>query len=319
MFENDKTPTMQLKGLTSALLVVLVFLFNSIASYAEDIPSERVTVFHGIPGEADDDTRQIWGNSLLELVLSKTVAEFGPFRLETPPKMAFNRAMKSLRENRFDNFVYSAVYRRANSYDGVEIIYFPINLGLLGYRVCFYPTGGEKAIQRLLAGDKDSVIIGQGREWSDVKVLRHNGYTVLEGDSYHGLFEMTAAGRFDLFCRGINEVFDEYKRYKDIQGLAFDRSFAFHYKLPVFFILNKGNAKAIERIYKGLQKAYEDGSLLDLFHEYYGERLAFSDIASRTVIELDSPIVGSLDKAYLRYNYMFTKAAPGSADKKAGK
>ena len=93
--------------------------------------------------------------------------------------------------------------------------------------------------------------IGQGLGWLDTQILRHNGFKVIEGTSYEGLFKMVARSRVDLFGRGANEILSEYQaRANDLQLIA-DTSIILYYPFPRFFFTSKKNLKAIQRVRAG--------------------------------------------------------------------
>lgn len=47
-------------------------------------------------------------------------------------------------------------------------------------------------------------------QWSTTRVLTENGFNVVTGLDYEGLFKMLTKGRFITFGRGINETHREY-------------------------------------------------------------------------------------------------------------
>jgi len=289
-----------------------LLMFFSVLTLAVPVLAEME--FYRRQAAHDDDTRGQWTEQLLALVLQKTEAEFGPYKLLWAPQMSNAREWKTISSNRYPNFfgfkVFSKEYEQD---DNIASIRFPIQLGLLGYRVCFYPTQQHERIARVLkSGDIKSLRIGQGRDWTDVTILRHNGYTVLEVENYKSLFKMSAASRFDLFCRGVNEYYDEYQLENPSGRLRLDSSFAFHYDMPVFFYTHKSNTRALARIEKGLLMAYEDGSLQALFTKFYGERIEFAQLHKRRIIKLRSPLVSDLPADYKKYNVIFDTSAVSS-------
>ncbi len=49
-----------------------------------------------------------------------------------------------------------------------------------------------------------------------MEILRENGFQVREVSEYESLFKMVAGKRFDLFCRGTNELLSEWETHKSI-------------------------------------------------------------------------------------------------------
>ena len=83
----------------------------------------------------------------------------------------------------------------------------PTRRGLLGFRLLLIRRQRQSEFRNIRSLDElRRFSIGQGFAWSDAEILRSQGLRVETG-SYEGLFRMLAAGRFDCYPRGINEVF----------------------------------------------------------------------------------------------------------------
>ncbi len=260
-------------------------------------------VFTHVTPVSDDDRRHDYEIELLRLSLEKTVSDFGAYSMQGAAKMNQARSKASVRQNRYTNLIRTFGYQKDFEYDyNVSYIPFPIHLGLVGYRVCFIPD----AIQQQLSDVKTSddllkFLHGQGKSWADVAILRYNGFKVTEIAEYESLFKMTAAGRIHLFCRGVNEVMYEYNNYKDMEGLALDRAMVIFYPMPRFYYTHKSNTEAIKRISVGLQRAYDDGSLLALWEKHYRESINFVQLKGRRFFYFDSPFTQSIEFDYMKY------------------
>lgn len=270
------------------------------------------TVFTYRAPESDRDTRLHYEISVLQLALEKTVDDYGPFRLESTPRINVARCMHSIRQHKFTNFFCSLGYtERYNAYPDVTYVRFPIELGVLSYRTCFTNPQTAKQLQTITTMDQlRQLTQGLGRDWADVAVFKHNGFSVVEVDQYEALFSMVAAGRFNLFCRGTNEVKDEYNLRHGMPGLVYDRTLAIHYPMPLLLYTNKANAAAIERITKGLQKAFADGSLVALWKTKHLPNAEFAQLHKRRLFHLENPAVKSIDFDYEKYDYTFLLTRP---------
>lgn len=258
------------------------------------------------PPEVPGDARNDWNTKLITLALEETVQDYGPYEIRETPNMNRARIWKSIVNNRYPNLImptaYSNEHLRGNQ---IDFIPFPVELGLIGYRVCFYPKSKAEAITHMLKnGQHRELQYGMHSDWEDAEILRHNGFLVKPIMSYDSLFKMTSAGRFDLFCRSISEIYDEYNNYKDLEGLAVEQSTVFHYPLPIFFWTNAQNTLAKERLYKGFIRAFENGKLMVMFTEHYNEKIAFTNFESRTIIELENPLLNNLDSEYEQFNFL---------------
>lgn len=270
------------------------------------------TVFTYRAPESDRDTRLHYEIQVLRLALEKTTDEYGPFRLEPTPRINVARCMQSVRQHKFTNFFCSLGYTEIyDTYPDVTYVRFPIELGILSYRTCFTNAKTAEKLENITSlRELRGLTHGLGRDWADVAVLKHNGFKVVEVDQYETLFTMAAAGRFDLFCRGTNEIKEEYDVRKDINGLVYDRNIVIHYPMPLFLYTNKANTAAIERITEGLHKALKDGSLVTLWKSKHLPSADFAQLHKRRLFRLQNPVVKNIDFDYAKYDYTFLLARP---------
>jgi hypothetical protein len=272
------------------------------------------TVFTYKSPESDTDIRTTYEAAAMKLALDKTVAEFGPYDMQPTPRINTARSVQSIKSNSFQNYFATLGYNeKYSTEDDIIYVRFPVDLGALSYRTCFMPeTIKHKVVNIRTLADLRKLTMGQGRGWSDAKVLRHNGFQVEEIDAYDQLFKMTAAHRFDLFCRGATEIKGEYDTWKDLKGLAYDRTLLIYYSMPIFFYTNAQNKLAAERLTKGFQKAYADGSLLALWRSQNQASIDFAQLNKRRIFRLENPWVESIDFDYTKYYYKLdvAKTAP---------
>lgn len=284
-------------------LIAPVLLLVGVLSHAS---SKEPFILSKTPAEVPGDARNDWNTKLITLALEETVEDYGPFEIQVTPKMNRARIWKSIINNRYPNMIMTTAYSEEHHRGKqIDFIPFPVELGLIGYRVCFYPKSKADSISdMLLKGKYRDLQYGMHSDWEDAEILRHNGLFVKPIMSYDSLFKMTSAGRFDLFCRSISEIYDEYNNYKDLDGLGIEQTTVFHYPLPVFFWINTENTLAKERIYKGLIRAFDNGKLMVMFTEHYDEKIAFTQFGKRNIIELENPLVENLDKEYEQFNFL---------------
>lgn len=257
------------------------------------------------------DKRDEYTIALIHLALEKTKPLYGPYEMRSIPASFYNlRARIATTNNQFPNILLEESYDQEFVDQGkLDFINFPIDLGILGYRVCFVnpKVANEVTKVKTLEGLK-KYTIGQGIGWQDAKILKHNGFKVVEVEAYESLFRMVAAGRIDFFCTGANQVMNEYLAHKDIPALMVDRSFALQYPLPRFFFVNHENQQLKKRISEGLQLAFKDGSLRKLWEEKHLPSIEFIQLPERKIFKLESPLLGNLDRSYQKFNY----APPGA-------
>ncbi len=261
------------------------------------------TVFTMHGAESDTDRRFEFDNEVLALALEKTVKKYGPYTLRDSPKMNFKRAFKYVSSNTLPNFFIKLSYEdRFVDHMGMDYVRFPVDLGIVGYRVCFVSAALKGKLENTRSIEElKKFTHGQGASWADARILRENGFNVVAVENYESLFEMVAANRFDLFCRGANELLDEWESHKNVKGLTFDRTIVIYYPLPRFFYTNKANKKGMQRIQEGILIAHNDGSLKKAWDRKYKSSVDFADLGTRRVFKLENPLVKRIDFDYQQY------------------
>ncbi|PWF43626.1 hypothetical protein [Massilia glaciei] len=217
--------------------------------------------------------------------------------------MNYKRTFEHIANNILPNFFIKTSYEdRFTDNMGMDYVRFPVDLGIVGYRVCFAGAAmTEKLENTRTIENLKKFSHGQGASWSDIRILGENGFNVIAVENYESLFEMVAASRFDLFCRGANEMLDEWESHKHVRGLTYDRTLVIHYPMPRFFFTNKANKKSLQRIHEGILIAYDDGSLKKAWNANYRKSLDFVDLGNRRVFRLDNPLLEKIDFDYQKY------------------
>jgi len=147
--------------------------------------------------------------------------------------------------------------------------------GIIGYRVFFVrkeyvPILKGMNPQQFRAG----VRLGLNSQWADYPIMKNNGYEVLASIGYESLFEMLAAGRFDAFPRGLNEVGSEMReQLPRYPALTLEKTKAIYFPFPVYFWVSKENTPLARRVQQGLQLAERDGSFKALFLRHHADAI----------------------------------------------
>jgi hypothetical protein len=261
--------------------------------------SKNIFVYHS--QDNDKDTRKLYEIEVLKLALDKTIDKYGDYELIPSAKMNIKRAILTLQQNLIENFILKMSATK-EFMDELSYANFPIDRGVLGYRVSFIsPLMKERIKDINTLEELKKLSIGQGVGWLDTEILKYNGFNVKVISNYDGFFYMISLNRIDLFSRGINEILSEYKSFAHIKNLDYDRTFLLHYPLPRFFFAHKSNQKSIERIEKGLIIAFEDGSLDKLFDKYYKPSIDFLNLKDRKLYMLENPFLEGIDNNYEKY------------------
>ncbi len=251
------------------------------------------------------DTRHNYERALAHLLLQKTEVEFGPYDVIDAPPMSYTRAVQSLQENIYPNFIRGFVFQKNLSKSGdLDYVPFPILRGLLGYRTCFLSTAIEESFaQAKSRKDILSFTHGYGVDWPDITILRAGGVSTTSYPGYKSLFKMVAANRFDLFCRGTNEIYDEYQRHKNLQNFAYDKTKAFFYEFPFFFYANSSNSLVIERLKRGFEITIQDGSFEKLWYQHHKRNLDFVKLNERQIYYFENPYLEGVNRDFTKHFY----------------
>lgn len=250
------------------------------------------------------DPLKTYIGQVLTLALEKTRSEYGDYQINTTPMMNSARALADMKEQRFPNQLLMSTFQNKLLDEGLDYARFAVEYGVTGYRICFVSPSAKNAVASVKTLDElRQFSIGQGIGWADADILRHNGFKVVDIGQQESAYRMVEANRFDLFCRGINELEPELKNHPEVPGLDYDRAIALSYPLPRVFIANKHNAKLLKRITLGLTRAHQDGSLRKVWLEQYESALRFANLKQRKIFQLTNPGIDRIDFDYRKYYF----------------
>jgi len=254
--------------------------------------SEPLIVRH-VLSESVDDSRYQYYLSLLTLALDKTVASNGPYQLE-PINLVMNqaRAISQVKSKQIDvHWTMTSIERERT----LSPVYFPLTKGLIGHRLLIIRTEDAKRFATIKTISQLAQLkAGQGHDWPDLKILRHNMLPTISSSSYEGLFGMLFLRRFDYFPRGVQEAWPELMRLAS-SDLMIEPNLMLRYPAPVYFFVHIDNDKLRQRIEQGLRLAHEDGSFSTLLYNYpdITEAIAQANMPQRHVLELSNPLLST--------------------------
>jgi hypothetical protein len=275
---------MGLKGVLSSLCLSIGL---AVASHAE--PMRYIYP----PPLSASDTRYNYHWELLRAALEKTKGKYGPYVIGHEMIMNERRQMQALASGQITVMVQAASRQFEHEFTPVRI---PLDKGLIGYRVFLIDKADQPkftAVKTL--DDLRKFTVGQGAGWQDGQVWRANGFRVVEGESYDGLFGMLLSHRFDFFSRGIVEVIDEYQKRKDkMPQLHIEETICVYYPWPFYFYFPKTEygRKLAARVQEGLLAVFADKSVFNpLFLKYHGAALKMHDLKYRKLFVLKNPLL----------------------------
>ncbi|MBI3229640.1 MAG: transporter substrate-binding domain-containing protein [Burkholderiales bacterium] len=225
---------------------------------------------------------------ILQTALDKTVAEYGPYQLG-PSAMAMNEAryLMELREGNSINVIWSSTsFEKERDYLPLRI---PLRKGLLGYRIAFTAAINQAKIDKVKTiDDLRKLTIGQGTGWGDVRLYQDNGIDVIT-TKYENLFRMSEQKRFDLFPRGIGEIFNEFDVFgKQMPNLVVEKNLLLYYPWPYYFFFKKTDHALYDRVALGIQKMRADGSFDAIFRKYNDKAIRAARLKERRLIRLEN-------------------------------
>ncbi|MTW33867.1 hypothetical protein GM655_13710 [Pseudoduganella danionis] len=236
--------------------------------------------------ESLDDERGEYGYALLQLALTKAGNRYQAVLSQT--SMQQNRALVELQSGagRIDIVGTMTSIERETALLPVRI---PMSRGLIGWRVGLLRGDRQDLLRDVRnISDLKKFSTGQGHDWPDLTILRHNGILVYPVAVYSSLFGMLNAGRYDWAPRSLNEIWGEARRHPE---LAVDQHILLHYPTADYFFVNKNNPALAENIRQGLELALADGSFEQLFYLHYGPGIRRAQLDKRVLIELPNPLL----------------------------
>ncbi|MCP4326020.1 MAG: amino acid ABC transporter substrate-binding protein, partial [Alteromonadales bacterium] len=158
-----------------------------------------------------------------------------------------------------------------------------------------------------------NIKIGQHQNWPDTQIMEANGLKLWKANKYSLLFDLLAAGRFDCFSRGANEVVQEFYTHS-YKGLMIENHLIIYYPLPLYYFVNSDKPKLAERLTKGLKTLQKSGEYEAMFAEKFGTSLQYLKMQKRTIIELNNPLLTDKTNQKMRekksyYDALMRKAA----------
>lgn len=265
------------------IIKALVFTFASTLSMANQIvvyphPGDIYTSHHRYPIE------------LLELALSYQTEPYSV--AHSTIYMTQSRSIEQLRQGRDIDVMWTMTSRDREA--KVLPIRIPIYKGLIGWRL-FLSTDKQlenKSYSSDINELKKAKIL-QGHDWPDTKILSQNGFNVMAGSNYNGLFHILSRYRAELFPRSIIEIWNELEIHKN-SNIALEPKLLISYPTATYYFVSPDNFKLAKVIEDGLKQAIKDGKFKELFDSHYSEIIKKASLDNRIHFRLDNPLLPEL-------------------------
>jgi hypothetical protein len=227
---------------------------------------------------------------MLELALSRSGRRYTLSLHSQPTNDERARAMLRKGDISVVDFVAGADFEAAFS-----AVYFPIDRGLLGYRLSLIRYSLQSRFSRFndltqLRGFR----AGQGFGWSNNVIMQTAGLPVVTGPTLESLFPMLEAERFDYLPLGLNEAYgfaDQYQRIAP--SMVVDTHLLLVYRFVRMLYVRSGDSELGAVILQGLQYAFADGSFQALLNNDPSVRSAVlrAKLGQRTTIAINNPLL----------------------------
>lgn len=236
------------------------------------------------------DTRYDYPKKLLQRILIKTQPEFGSWMLvESNHNMSRDRVYEELKKG--ERLHVMAEAPKPGWEEKLIPIRIPIRKGIQGFRTFLILKRNQNALSSIKSLEELKAIpTGSGDQWSTTKILESNGFNVVKGNNYEGLFAMLVNRRFVTFGRGINETRPEFEARKDkYPELSIEKDLLLYIPLPTYFFVTPLRPNLAKRIETGLIDLIDSGEFEQIFDEEFGPLLEKENLSGRRVFKLDNP------------------------------
>ena len=270
-----------------ASLFIILNLFLAPLSFALDTVNMRPIFYSG-------DPKTSYKYQLLELLLNRTQAEFGPYRINlTNIIHSQKRDINQLKSGEINVFISMTSKARE---DVMQAIRFPVFKGLYGYRVFLIIENEQAKFNKIKDLDGLKQLTGvQGTHWPDLQILQANGLKVESTSHHKSLYKMLEFGRVDYFPRGIHEPWKELKDRPNM-GLAVEKNLMLYYPAPGYIFVEKTNTRLAKRFETGFKRIIDSGEFDRFFnnHPQIIEMKEQANMQNRTLIKLTNPLLSPL-------------------------
>lgn len=252
------------------------------------LPAAHAAEQLNYPLHSDGIEPEAYALALLTAALERTPERY---QLQpTPVPMAQSRALLAIEHDSKSVQVMWTMTTRERE-ERLLPIRIPIYRGLIGWRVLMQRSNAAEQLASVQSLDElKHFSFGQRHDWPDTAILRANGLKVVTSQHYRGLFQMLAAGRFDLFPREVVVAWQEQAlAVESGLALSIDQHLLLHYPTAFYFFTSRNRPDLAADIERGLEAMIADGSFQRLFEQYHGDTLRQANLHSRRIIELHNP------------------------------
>lgn len=196
---------------------------------------------------------------LIELVLARTDAAFGPARLQDVPGSSPQGRLLALLDRGKLDVLWTATSRQREAQ--ALPIRIPLDMGLTGQRALVIRKQDVALFDSIRnLADLKRFRACQGAYWPDNDILRAAGLRVIEYDWIDLAYPAMRRHQCDYLPRSVTEIDGEVRTLGGDDLVVYDRLIV-AYPMPMYLFVAHGNTKLAERLQDGLQGLVADGGL----------------------------------------------------------
>ncbi|MBC3765913.1 diguanylate cyclase [Neptunicella marina] len=224
-------------------------------------------------------------SALLQLALENADSKLSlqPVSIPTMPQ---GRSVTLLKSGVYDvHWMVSNIQRES----ALLPIRIPLYKGLIGWRMLLINQSKQRAFTADMPLKKlQTLIAGQGVDWPDTDILKHNGFRVETSATTQSLQNMLSLNRVDYFPRSVIEIWQERDELAT-SNVDIQADLVLQYPMAVYFFVNKDNRDLHDILYQGLKIAVENGEFEQLFQQFFADVLQQADLPNKRIIKLENP------------------------------
>lgn len=262
-------------------------------------------VIRYVQSERYPDPKEVYFVDLLTLVLEQTKAQYGEYRLEPVAiEMAQERTSLMIARGEYVDLTWRMTSKSLE--EQLQAVYFPLVKGTMGHRIFIIRKGEQPRFKKgLTLDDLKQIPLGQGYNWADSKILKHHGFSVVEGYDIY-LLKMLERKRFDYFPRALHEPWTEIG---DQSRYVVEQNYLIKYPSPIYFFVSNKNQRLAARLTSGMAKLIESGEFDHFFKTHPITRTFMEKIGinNRTIYQLDNPLMSSSTRELLKDERLWLK------------
>jgi hypothetical protein len=236
--------------------------------------------------------RSAYSLALLQAILERTAPHYPPYKLTVnDARSGPQRGRTMVAAGRVANVYVSGLREDKFTQDGsIIMLRQPLMKGLLGYRSAIIRRRDAQRFAQAVRDDTlRDLVIGQGRGWEDVYMLRYNHFTVEDSAHYDNLLRMLAYQRFDAVFLGTTEAQQALAASPLRDELTVADAPIIYYPLGIVFHVSGSQPQLAQRLRDGLKLVIADGTLDALLEQHFAKAIAYIRAHESQLLVLSHP------------------------------